>query len=231
VKLSLKDLTHRYPSGQGIFSVNLEITGEDNIAIIGPSGSGKSTLLNCIAGFLPPQKGTLEFSGFPSQPPRIGLLQQQDALFPWLTIRDSIALSEELDPDFWIRQLGLEGHEEKYPHQLSGGQRQRVALGRTLAYKPDMLLMDEPTASLDAFTKEKLQDLLLNLHIQAPLPRILVTHDIEEALFLGKTILFMNQGRIYHRYKNPFFPDPAGREHRAFYQEVVNLRKILQEVF
>jgi len=139
-------------------------------AIIGHSGCGKSTLLNALAGLITFDEGQVHYANAEDKKANLGLIQQSDALFPWLSVWENIAigLSGSKDKKLEVcvqilESLGLENYVYAYPNQLSGGQKQRVNIARTLVVDPDVLLMDEPTASLDAFSKESLQDLLLSL--------------------------------------------------------------------
>ncbi|MHB1134405.1 MAG: ABC transporter ATP-binding protein [Chloroflexota bacterium] len=172
-------------------------------AIIGPSGCGKTTLLYLLAGLRRPRHGQVLVGGQPLAGPRpqTGLILQDYGLLPWLSARDNIALGLRLrglprakvaaTVELWLERLGLREAAERYPAQLSGGQRQRVAIARTLALEPDVLLMDEPFSSLDAITREDLQDLTLSLGIEGEATIVLVTHNIEEAAYLARRVLVL----------------------------------------
>lgn len=237
--IRVTDLTISYDNANGIFDLSMDIPTGTTCAVIGPSGCGKTTLLHGLAGFLRIDKGIIELTG-PQESPRVGLVQQKDALFPWLKAKDNVELGLRDSPmgpadkralvmDL-LASLGVAQTAEKYPGRLSGGQRQRISIARSLIGEPDVLLMDEPTASLDAFSKEALQDLLLEIHQKNPVTTLFVTHSIEEALFLGEKVLIMGEGRIYSEQENPLYPDPAARVHSRFYDEVVALRARLGEV-
>jgi NitT/TauT family transport system ATP-binding protein len=237
--IRVNHLTIAYDDANGVFDLSMEIPTGSTCAIIGPSGCGKTTLLHGLAGFLRIDKGSIELTGG-QQSTRVGLVQQKDALFPWLKARENVALGlrgsalkpaekRELVMDL-LSSLGIAQSADKYPGKLSGGQRQRISIARSLIGNPDILLMDEPTASLDAFSKEALQDLLLKIHQENPVTTLFVTHSIEEALFLGEKVLIMGQGRIYLEQENPLYPDPVARVHSKFYEEVVALRDKLGEV-
>ena len=172
-------------------------------SVIGPSGCGKTTLLYLLAGLRLPTSGKISIDGAPLTKPRVstGLILQDYGLLPWANAFNNISLGlkvRRLDKERitkitqkWLSQLGIKAVSNHYPAELSGGQRQRVAIARTLALKPDLLLMDEPFASLDALTREDLQNLIIKLWKNMTLTMVLVTHNIEEAVFLGKRILVL----------------------------------------
>lgn len=237
--IRVRGLTIAYDNANGVFDLSVDIPTGTTCAVIGPSGCGKTTLLHGLAGFLRIDKGTVELTGR-HEIPRVGLVQQKDALFPWMKAKDNVALGlrdsrvtgeakSSLIMEL-LSSLGVAHTADKYPGRLSGGERQRISIARTLIGKPDVLLMDEPTASLDAFSKEALQDLLLELHQENPVTTLFVTHSIEEALFLGEKVLIMGEGRIHSERENPLYPDPSARIHNSFYDEVVALRDKLGEV-
>ncbi len=194
--------------------VDLEIQDGEFLSLVGPSGCGKSTLLNMIAGFDTPTAGSVLVDAQPVRSPSAarGMMFQQYALFPWLTVSKNIAFGPislgvpEVECERRVREgirlARLEGFGDKYPHELSGGMRQRCALARCLATDPDILLMDEPLAALDAMTREKLQDELQQIWREASARRrktvVYVTHSIDEALFLSDRIVVMkaHPGRI-----------------------------------
>ena len=234
--ISCRSLTILHDSLKGIHEIDLEIPRGGSYALVGPSGCGKSTLLHGIASFLTPVRGEVILND--GHTCRLGFLTQEDALFPWLSIRKNAALGlkggtkkNQRKIETLFADLGLEKEVlDRYPHQLSGGQRQRAALGRTLMQEPDILLLDEPTASLDPFTKEVMQDLLLSLHMSRRRTTILVTHSIEEALFLGEIVLIMGEGKILYQLNNPLFPDPEARDHRDYYSLVMEIRSRFREI-
>jgi len=233
--IECRGLTYKHDSGKGIENVHLTIPAGASYALVGPSGCGKTTLLHSIASWLPHSRGSLVLNGGASF--HLGILTQEDGLFPWLNAGENAVLGlkgglKQFKPEVerLFESLGLD-HEliERFPGHLSGGQRQRVALARTLMQKPDILLMDEPTASLDPFTKESLQNLLLSLHSRKNRTTLLVTHSIEEALFLGERILIMKEGQILHQLENPLFPDSEARDHKDFYSLVMKVRSLFKE--
>lgn len=214
--IEVRDLTFRYPNGRLILQdFNWQVARGEAWAILGPSGCGKSTLLYLLAGLRRPTSGKICIEGqeITRPRPRTGLILQDYGLLPWFTARQNVSLGLEIHgfygPDGkhapvgavthgasgrvagWMERLGIEDVADQFPGQLSGGQRQRVAIARTLALQPDLLLMDEPFSSLDANTREGLQQLVLDLSRQEELTLVAVTHAIEEAAFLGHRILLL----------------------------------------
>ena len=184
-----------------------------------PSGCGKSTLLSSIAGFLQPDSGEITVDGSRVNGPAAGraVVFQQASLMPWRTVAKNVAygltlqkvLSRKDIParvQAAIATVGLQGYEHHYPHQISGGMQQRVNLARALATQPELLLMDEPFGALDALTKEVLQDELLEIVQKRTSTTIFITHDIDEAVFLGDRVVVMSArpGRIAHVQELPF---------------------------
>jgi NitT/TauT family transport system ATP-binding protein len=176
------------------------------LCIVGPSGCGKTTLLRCAAGLLPPSSGAVHLDGRAvTAPPRPMALVFQDysrSLLPWMTVHDNVVLPlktsrvgraerERLASEA-LASVGLDGHGHKYPWQMSGGMQQRAAIARALAYQPQILLMDEPFASVDAQTRADLEDLLLDVWQRTALTVLFVTHDIDEAAYLGDRIVVLS---------------------------------------
>jgi len=185
--------------------VSLDIRPGEFLAVLGPSGCGKTTLLKILAGLLEPDSGRVLCGGEPVRGPSAsrGLVFQEYSLFPWCTVRQNIGFglhaagSGRRDAarrvDEWIARIGLRGFEDFYPAQLSGGMRQRVALARTLIMTPDLLLLDEPFAALDAVSRGVLQDLLHDLlGRDGARTTLLVTHDAAEAVFLADRVVVMS---------------------------------------
>ena len=186
-----------------IEAASLEIAAGETIALIGPSGCGKSTLLMMVAGLLDPSDGVLTIAGDPVRGPRsnLALVFQRDLLFDWKTVLGNVLSSFELrgeNPKKWeakaralLSHVGLRGFEDRRPYELSGGMRQRAALCRALIQDPDILLLDEPFAALDALTKEQMQLDVARLSLDRPRTTILVTHDIAEAVFMADRVVVM----------------------------------------
>lgn len=214
----------------------------DTLAVIGPSGCGKTTLILMLAGLLPPSQGEVMIDGRPVKAPRreTGLVLQDYGLFPWKTIRDNIELGARVRktppaPEKTAaleEELGLTGLGRLYPQQVSGGQRQRVALGRALLLSPRLLLLDEPFAALDAMTRERLQQLLLDLYRRRGLSYIVVTHNIEEAVVLGRRVMLLGgtPARIQALLENPTFGLEEQRLKAEFFETTVRLRRLLGEL-
>ena len=191
-------------------NVSLEIGEREFVCIVGPSGCGKTTLLNLLAGFEPPSTGQVKAFGQPvlAPGPDRTMMFQDYALFPWLTVNGNIEYGlrrrgmERRQRSETVRRyvelIDLKGFEGKYPHQLSGGMRQRVALARALAVNPAILLMDEPFAALDSFTRERMQDELVRVWTQEKKAVLFITHNIDEAIKLGDRMVVMSPrpGRI-----------------------------------
>ena len=222
-----------------IRDISIDLQRDSTYALIGKSGIGKSTLLNLIAGFIKPDLGHIAINGKTVTEPRkeTSFLFQELGLFPWQTVYQAVSMplkmrlgSKDHSAQVMslLTELHLEQHKDKYPHQLSGGEKQRVALARTLISDPDLLLMDEPTSALDAMTKEELQNLILRQRQLRGATLLFVTHDIEEAVLLGQTILILNEDGTLTAQENPCFAIQNPREDIAFYDECIRIRKILR---
>jgi len=181
--------------------VNLSVHAGEIVVLVGPSGCGKTTFLNSVCGLLPPGaelSGTLTVA----QNVRLGYMPQRDALLPWRTVLGNVEVGPELrglsrsqrraKAEPLIELVGLSQFRNHYPHELSGGMRQRVSLARTLAYEPDVILMDEPFAALDAFNRTALQEEILRINDKARLTVLFITHDLSEALVLGRRVAVMS---------------------------------------
>lgn len=174
------------------------------LTLVGPSGCGKSTLLDLLAGLTKPTSGQILIDGKEITGPGLdrGIVFQQYALFPWKTARGNIEFGLEAkgvpkkdrreQAEYFLALVGLTGFEERYPHELSGGMKQRVAIARSLAFNPDVLLMDEPFAALDAQTRETLQSELLRIWEKTKKTIIFITHGIDEAVYLGQRVAVMS---------------------------------------
>jgi NitT/TauT family transport system ATP-binding protein len=204
--LMVRDLSVSYSSSRVLDSLSMEIGRGEVVAIVGESGCGKTTLLNAIAGFVP-------YDGVIDKPLRIGFVFQNHAVFPWMTVRDNIGFGIEGGKEVrhYIAMAGLEGKENHYPYQLSGGQVQRVALARTLAANPELILMDEPYGSLDVYTRERMQDWLLDVLNGEKKTVLLVTHSIDEAVYLADRVMVLRDKRI-HKTFNVKLRRPRERE-------------------
>ncbi len=254
--ISIKDLTFAYSGQPPIFQgYCLEIGRGEALSIIGPSGCGKTTLLYLLAGLRRPQSGSIIVDQTPiSRPrPRSGLVLQDHGLLPWQTVRANARLGltiwefygsdgrhapvdEKISPheadqrvDAWLAKLGIESLRDQYPLQLSRGQRQRTAVARTLAMQPDLLLMDEPFSALDAPTREDLQKFIIDLHDSSDLTYVIVTHDIEVAVVMGKKILVLEKGchQKARMIDNACAGLAAGSRQNEFQQTCEDIRQLL----
>jgi ABC-type nitrate/sulfonate/bicarbonate transport system ATPase subunit len=223
--IRISDLTVKYKNEIAIDKMSLSIEKEKTYAIIGKSGCGKTTLLYTIAGLISNYEGKLEIEGETS------LILQNLGLFNWFTVYKNVELGlnkynctkkekEKLVNDV-LKELDLISLKDKYPKELSGGQKQRVAIARTIIRNPEILLLDEATSALDSINKEKIQELLLEIRNKRKNTMILVTHSIEEAVFLGEYIIVMKDGRIHSIINNKYFGDKDIRKKQE-YIEICN---------
>lgn len=219
-------------------NVELNVRSNEVLCIVGPSGCGKTTLLRCIGGLLTPSFGEVLIDGEPIRAPREGvaIVFQHFGLLPWKTVVDNVAFGLRIarlprqrvaeKVEHYIRLVGLAGFENHYPYQLSGGMQQRVGLARAMAIDPEILLMDEPFASVDAQTREVLQEELLQLHDRERKTMIFITHSIDEAIILGDRVAVMasRPGRVKEvlQVNFPRPRDPAAVRAQPRYTEIRN---------
>ena len=246
--LSFQHIVMDYPDEQGsairaLDGFSLEVAPHSAVALIGPSGCGKSTLLRIACGLQQPTAGSFALDGAAVDKPRrkTALIPQDYGLLPWKTVYHNAELGLRIaGMDLQTRrqrtqralaQVGLAGFERLYPRQLSGGMKQRLALARALAMDVDLLLMDEPLSALDALLREEIQDALLALWQERQHTQILITHSIEEAVFLGQTIVVLTPrpGRVAAVIDNPAMGSPDYRSAQAFQQTCVAVRSVLAE--
>ena len=208
--LSVDGVTLQYKVEQKLltatYRVSFDVLESDRFVVLGPSGCGKSTILKAIGGFLKPVEGAIRLNGVPVDrpgPDRAFVFQEFDQLLPWKTVQENISFaltsSGKLDrraarerARHYIAKVRLEGFADAYPHTLSGGMKQRVAIARAMAMEPDILLMDEPFAALDALTRGRMQDELLRLWEDTRFTVVFVTHSIPEAIRIGSRILLLS---------------------------------------
>lgn len=215
--LDVRDLSVHYGPARIVERVSLRVPPGRTECIVGPTGCGKTTFLLAVAGLRTAQQGAVELDGSPivAGDRRVALVLQDHGLFPWLTVAANTGLGLKLRGvpapqrvrrvDAELARMGLSAVAGRYPSQLSGGQRQRVAVARSFVLEPELLLLDEPFSSLDAFSRETLQELLRAALAERGPSCILVTHDIEEAVLLGAgvSVLAGSPARIVRRFENP----------------------------
>ena len=211
--LTVSNVTKVYETGKrkviGVHNVSFDIRQGEFVSVIGPSGCGKSTLLRCIAGFERIIGGSIHLNGRKvkrPEPNRFMVFQGLDQLFPWLTLKENIIFAMRVvdkgqgnfgeRAEHYLELVGLQGFGDFYPYQLSGGMKQRASIARALSVKPQLLLMDEPFGSLDAFTRRAVHEMLLQVWKKTGVTIIFVTHDLEEAVDLSDKILIFSKGRL-----------------------------------
>lgn len=204
--LHISHLSADYGGKPALADINLTLDSGELLVVLGPSGCGKTTLLNLIAGFVPYQHGSITLEGQRVEGPGAdrGVVFQHEGLLPWRNVQDNVALGLQLagvdktqrraTAARMLKKVGLEGAEKRFIWQLSGGQRQRVGIARALAANPQLLLLDEPFGALDAFTREQMQTLLLSLWHETGKKVLLITHDIEEAVFMATELVLLSSG-------------------------------------
>jgi len=205
MKLEFQHIQKRFGDLNVVEEFSREIGSGELVALVGPSGCGKSTLLHIAAGLEKPSKGAMLAGGKPVRgpDPERTLMFQENALYPWMTLVQNVALAlefqkvdkkqAEAQAREWLEKVNLKSFEDYYPHQVSGGMRQRAALARAFITRPKALLLDEPFGALDALTRMTLQDALRQLIREAGPTVLLVTHDVDEALFLADRILVFSK--------------------------------------
>ncbi len=204
--LQISHLSADYGGKPALADINLTLDSGELLVVLGPSGCGKTTLLNLIGGFVPYQHGSITLEGRRIDGPGAdrGVVFQNEGLLPWRNVLDNVALGLQLAgvektqrreiAAQMLKKVGLQGAEKRFIWQLSGGQRQRVGIARALAADPQLLLLDEPFGALDAFTREQMQTLLLRLWHETGKQVLLITHDIEEAVFMASELVLLSPG-------------------------------------
>jgi NitT/TauT family transport system ATP-binding protein len=224
-RIRIEGLAKEFGSLRVFENIDLEIGQRECVAIVGPSGCGKTTLLRCIDGLVEPTEGVVQIGDeVVRKPPKgVAVVFQQFGLFPWKTVYENVAYGlrmlnagkatiAERVPKF-IEMVGLKGFEKAFPYQLSGGMQQRTGLARALAVEPDVLLMDEPFASIDAQTREILQFELLRIWESRPTSMVFVTHSIEEAVLMGdRVVVLKGRPSSVHEVIDVGRPRPRTRE-------------------
>lgn len=240
--LQLSQVGRRFGNVEALRDVSLTINAGDFVALLGPSGCGKSTLLRLIAKLEHPDTGRLSWDeNHEPEPGEIGFVFQDATLLPWASAADNVYLPLRLAGiprsqaapriDEALHRVGLAGFEAARPRQLSGGMRMRVSIARALVTRPRLLLMDEPFAALDEFTRNKLQEDLLTLWQDVGCTVVFVTHSIYEAAFLARRIVLMTPrpGRIDHELASPLHPGAEARLDPAYAALVAQITRDLQQ--
>ena len=236
--IAIRQLSKTFDPADGavLDGLSFELTAGETLAIIGPSGCGKTTLLYILAGLSAASAGRVHIGGRG----QTAFILQDFGLFPWKTASQNIVLGLALRGEDAARrhqvaealltELGLEGLGQRYPVQLSGGQKQRVAIARALATKPDLILMDEPFSSLDALTREHLQNTMVDMWRRKGLGYIIVTHSVEEAVFLGRRIAVLTDRptRIKALIDNPSFGTADLRIKDCFFDRIREIRRVME---
>jgi NitT/TauT family transport system ATP-binding protein len=231
--------THAMPA---LLDITLDVRANEFVCLLGPSGCGKSTLLNIVAGFIPPSKGRVLADGKVITAPGSdrGVVFQEYALFPWLTVWQNVEFGPKLKglpkperqqlAERYLELVGLAAHRHKFPAQLSGGMKQRVALARALANNPTVILMDEPFGSLDAQTREIMQEELSHIQRVEHKTIVFVTHSIREAVFLADRVLVMTSspGQLKEIVEIAL-PEPRDKFSTAFTQYESAITRSLKE--
>lgn len=216
--LNVSHLSAQYQGRPALKDISLQIASGELVVVLGPSGCGKTTLLNLIAGFLPASSGSITLDGVPVNGPGAdrGVVFQHEGLLPWRDVVSNVEFGLQLaginksqrreTALRMLNKVGLKGYEQHFIWQLSGGMRQRVGIARALAADPRLLLLDEPFGALDAFTREQMQELLLTIWRDTGKQILLITHDIEEAVFLASELLLLSPGpgQVVERLKLDF---------------------------
>jgi NitT/TauT family transport system ATP-binding protein len=257
--IEINDLTFAYGGQAPIFKgFDLTVKRGEAWSVIGPSGCGKTTFLYLLAGLRRLTSGAILIDGSPvlRPRPRTGLVLQDHGLLPWATVRENARLglniwnfygadgkhapadkklghtNADQQVDYWLNKLGLDELKEKFPGRLSRGQRQRTAIARTLVMEPDLLLLDEPFSALDAPTREELESLIIKLNQESSITAIIVTHDIEVAVVMGKKILALREGFNDRPLilENSCAGIADSRNQPAFYKQCAELRHTLGEL-
>ncbi len=241
--IDIRDVIIEYGRGAravlAVDGISLRVEPGESLALIGPSGCGKTTLLFSVAGLVRPRNGGIEVGGENVTGPRreIALILQNAGLLPWKTVWQNANLSLLLSKEYprktaasVLEELGLAGVKGRFPVELSEGMKRRVGIARALSMSPSVMLMDEPLASLDTLTKERIQDLFLQLWRDRAFSLVLVTHDIEEAAFLGQRIAVLTErpARVKRTVENPGVGDLHYRETAEFAGIVGQLREALE---
>ncbi|MCD6396991.1 MAG: ABC transporter ATP-binding protein [Spirochaetaceae bacterium] len=254
--IDIRNLNFSYPDTTALFSdFNWHVKDGESWSVLGLSGSGKTTLLLLLAGLIRPPAGEILISGNKITRPRpqTGLVLQNHGLLPWETVEKNIRLGfrirkfygpdgkhspevtkfdkkQETDAvEYWLDRLSIGHLRNKYPSKISGGQKQRAAIARTMVLKPNLLLLDEPFSSLDLKTREDMQNLILDLKRENTITIITVTHNLEEAVYLGKKLLVLqNEEKKVLMFNNPGAESSEYRHRKEYSKMCLELRKVME---
>lgn len=247
--LQVSHLTAKYNNRKVLDNISLTVDEGELLVVLGPSGCGKTTLLNAIAGFIPYDSGSISLGGKRVEGPGAdrGVVFQNEGLLPWRSVLHNVALGLQISGKpkeerehiafEMLRKVGLEKHARQAIWQLSGGQRQRVGIARALAIKPQLLLLDEPFGALDAFTREQMQTLLLKLWHESRRQILLITHDIEEAVFLATELVLLSPGpgqvteRLRFDFSQRFVSGESSRSIKSDPEFIAKREYVLSRVF
>lgn len=241
--LDVRHVSKSYAGGRKVLEdIDFRLAPGETLSIVGPSGCGKTTLLYMLCGLLAPDQGSVWLQGREvTRPGRdIAIILQDFGLLPWKSVAENVALGLKLQgvgkrerlesAGKLLAEMGLAGRERDYPSCLSGGEQQRVAIARAYAMAPKLLLMDEPFSSLDALTREKLQETLRVTWSVRRTPYVLVTHSVEEAICLGRVVLLLagSPARVCARFENEHFGQQDLRDSPEFYALLRRVRKAME---
>lgn len=239
--LSINRLSVSYKGNAILKDFSLDVNKGSIYALIGPSGCGKSTLLKTICGVTPRQSGTINLKNEPLDPSRhtLGYIPQNYGLLDWLTVEQNMRIGEKLGKsrspgkDLIVEQLEMTNWLGQYPRQLSGGQQQRTALARAWMLEPELLLMDEPFSSLDTFTAEKSRDLFVRLWKKQNITTLLVTHNLQEAVRIGKHIVLLSKqpATVIKIIDNPLFDRSLPADHPDYYSLEQEIRSEIHHIW
>lgn len=232
--IELDKLSFSYGDTRIVKDLSFIFNQGETYTIIGKSGCGKTTLLYLLDGLILPKEGTILINNKPIKKVRkeTSLILQNYGLFPWLTLQANLRIGLKIDTDTVLetaRKLHIENELNQYPATLSGGQKQRGAIARALLRKADLLLIDEMSAALDSLTQKAIQDEVLRIQKEQNLTMIMVTHNIEEAVRMGQTIIIMHEGKFTQVLSNPYFNKVDYTEDYDFYKLCQKVRGYLNE--
>ena len=237
-----RNISIAYGDKTVIREVSFSLAEGETLSVVGPSGCGKTTLLYALCGLKHPETGMVHISGSEITRPskKISIILQDYGLLPWKNVSENVALGLKINgvkkaeriarAERLLVDFGLEGRGNEFPSNLSGGEQQRVAIARAFIVEPEAMLLDEPFSSLDALTREHLQQTLLDVWEERKIPYVLVTHSLEEAIYLGKKIMVLGgcPALPVKVLENPVFGSKNVRQHNEYYKLLKELRVLLE---